>query len=110
MIKTNCTVCGLPKEACLHQRKITALRKDKNVLRLFWFTMGFITALSGYFFSCSTDRFVTAYRITTPERNYYVNHFKVVDDTIFAAELKRNGNILKVHALPWSSSEIQESK
>jgi hypothetical protein len=110
MKNSNCTVCGLHKEACLHQQNLKELRKDHNVIRLLWFMLGFLTAISGYFFSCTTSHFVTSYKISTPERNYYVNHFKIVNDTIYCAELKRNGKLSNVYALPYSTSKIEESK
>lgn len=61
------------------------------------------------FASCKTH-FVTKYKIETKGRNYYCNHFKVVNDTILGAELKRNGDILRVFEVPYSTSTIKENE
>lgn len=42
MSKTNCSVCGLPKQACLHQKEFEHDLKDLYVTRFFWFVMGFL--------------------------------------------------------------------
>jgi len=44
MIRTNCTVCGLPNEACLHQMELKDYRNDRLVLRVLWFALGFLSA------------------------------------------------------------------
>lgn len=56
------------------------------------------------FTSCKTH-FVTQYRIKTAERSYYCNHPKFVNDTVRGAELKRNGEILRVFEIPYSKIE-----
>jgi len=52
--------------------------------------------------SCTGTHFVTEYRITTAERSYYCNHPQFVNDTVRGAELKRNGQILRVFEVPYN--------
>ncbi len=49
MSKSNCTVCGLHKEACLHQQELKEARNDRRVTRMLWFAIGFITSLVAMF-------------------------------------------------------------
>ena len=44
MSKSNCTVCGRHKEACLHQREWKDERNDRQVSRVLWFAFGFLTS------------------------------------------------------------------
>jgi len=44
MTNNNCTVCGLPKGACLHQKQLAECRSDKRVTRVLWFSLGFLAS------------------------------------------------------------------
>nr|WP_315245109.1 hypothetical protein [uncultured Flavobacterium sp.] len=44
MKSNSCPVCGLPKGACLHQKQLKEYRSDLAVMRMLWFTLGFLAA------------------------------------------------------------------
>lgn len=44
MKSRNCPVCGLPTGVCLHQKQLKEYRSDLAVMRMLWFTLGFLAA------------------------------------------------------------------
>jgi len=77
-------------------RRMGLLAKSK--LHIYLLVVLDLTILS----SCTGTHFVTEYRITTAERSYYCNHPQFVNDTVRGAELKRNGQILRVFEIPYN--------
>lgn len=45
MKTSNCSVCGLQREACLHHVEQKDDQSDRRVTRVLWFAIGFITAV-----------------------------------------------------------------
>lgn len=43
MRNNNCKVCGLHKEACLHQTELADYKSDRSVSKVLWFSIGFLT-------------------------------------------------------------------
>lgn len=60
--------------------------------------------------SCSTGRYYTAYKIHTKDRNYYVDEFKVIDDTIHLTEYSLRKKYSRSFKVPFSDCEIIKSK
>jgi len=106
----NCPVCGLPKEACLQQIQLHDERSDRNVTRMLWFGLGFLTSLIFYIFSCTTGHFVTKYRITDSEKRcYYTNEFTIKNDSIYFIENPRNLNGIRIFSIPFRDIKIDET-
>ncbi|WP_289659471.1 hypothetical protein [Flavobacterium panacagri] len=40
-MESNCKVCGLHKEACLHRKEMQEDKYDRRVTRIVWFALGF---------------------------------------------------------------------
>jgi predicted nucleic acid-binding Zn ribbon protein len=108
MSKKHCTVCGLNEKACLHSQKLKHDSRDLRVTRIFWFTMGFLSAIPLYLFSCSTQ-IITNYKITdTAKRNYYTNSYEIRNDSIHFTENGHHNQILRTFSLPFAGILIQE--
>lgn len=45
MKTSNCRVCGLPREVCLHYVERKDDQSDRRVTRVLWFAIGFISAI-----------------------------------------------------------------
>lgn len=79
------------------------LRRDKlKSKRQKYLFFVLIVLIIVFLSSCTGTHFVTQYRITTAERSYYCNHPQFVNDTVRGAELKRNGDIMRVFEIPYS--------
>ncbi|MFW0737601.1 hypothetical protein [Flavobacterium sp. T12S277] len=108
MKNTNCTVCGLHKEACLHQMEHKEEKSNQNIIRMLWFGLGFISSWLFYLFSCSTGHFITNYQITdSNNRSYYTNEYEIKNDSISFIENPRNPNVRFPFKIPYKNVKIQ---
>lgn len=72
---------------------------------------GTLLVLIFILFACSCKTYYkTNYKVHTKEKNYYVNDYKLFNDSIFFAEQGRGLNNLKYYKLPYTDCEVIKNR